>query len=378
MHPLMTEDPVRLDAPEYPPGSAGCLDLALPHRPTGEPTVETALSEILDRGAAIGTTLDPGYQRLWAELTAASRGGKRVRPALLEAGYRAWGGTDARAVSRLAAAIELMHTALVIHDDVIDGDERRRGRLNVSGWHAAQARERGTDPARAREYGAAAGILAGDLALTGALRAVATCPAPTSTVHRLLDLFDLALHATAAGELADVRLSLGVEAASVEETLLMAEHKTAVYSFALPLQAAAVLAEAPPAAVAAAGRTGRLLGTAFQLVDDLLGVFGDPTVTGKSRLSDLAAGKQTSLIVHARSTATWRLISRYVGDPALTEEQAVTVRALLQASGSRAFVEQLAARQARQAVAAAEDAGLPAELVCWLRSTTGDLLGRAA
>jgi geranylgeranyl diphosphate synthase type II len=197
-------------------------------------------------------------------------------------------------------------------------------------------------------------------------------------VHRLLDLFDLALHASAAGELADVRLSLGVEAASVEETLRMAEHKTAVYSFALPLQAAAVLADAPSGAVAAAGRTGRLLGTAFQLVDDLLGVFGDPTVTGKSRLSDLAAGKQTSLIVHARSTATWRLISRYVGDPALTEEQAVTVRALLQASGSRAFVEQLAARQARQAVAAAEAAGLPAELVCWLRSATGDLLGRAA
>jgi hypothetical protein len=102
MHPLMTEDPVRRDAPEYPTQAAGLLDLALPHQPTGdlagEPTVETALREILDRGAAIGTTLDPGYQRLWAELAAASRGGKRVRPALLEAGYRAWGGTDAQAM----------------------------------------------------------------------------------------------------------------------------------------------------------------------------------------------------------------------------------------------------------------------------------------
>jgi geranylgeranyl diphosphate synthase, type II len=374
MHPLMTEDPVRRDVPEYPTTPHRFLDGALPQ----QPSVEEALHEILDRGAAVGTTLDPGYQRLWAELAAATQGGKRLRPALLEAGYRAWGGTDVRAVSRLGAAIELLHTALVVHDDVIDGDEQRRGRVNVSGWHAAHARERGTDPARAREYGAAAGILAGDLALTAALRAVATCPAPTSTVHRLLDLFDLALHATAAGELADVRLSLGVDAASVEETLLMAEHKTAVYSFALPLQAAAVLADAPPAAVPAAGRTGRLLGTAFQLVDDLLGVFGDPDVTGKSRLSDLASGKQTSLIVHARSTATWRLIERHVGDPALTEEEAVRVRALLQASGSRAFVEDLAARQARRAVAVAEDAGLPGGLVSWLRSSTGDLLRRAA
>lgn len=368
MYPLMTQDPVRRDVPDYPTALVGLR----------EATVETALHEILDRGAAVGTTLDPGYQQLWSELTAATRGGKRVRPALLEAGYRAWGGTDVRAAARLGAAVELLHTALVLHDDVVDGDERRRGRLNVSGWHAQHARERGVDPARAREYGVAAGILAGDLALTAAVRAVATCPAPVRTVHRLLDLFDLALHATAAGELADVRLSLGVDTATVEETLLMAEHKTAVYSFALPLQAAAVLAEAPPAAVPAAGRTGRLLGTAFQLVDDLLGVFGDPEVTGKSRLSDLAAGKQTSLIVHARGTGAWHLIARHVGDPAITEEEAATVRAVLQASGSRAYVERLADQQARRAVAVAEAAGLPADLVSWLRSTTGDLLGRAA
>lgn len=341
-------------------------------------TVAAAIDEILERGVRQGQSLDAGYRRLWAELCAATEDGKRLRPALFQIGYRAWGGTDARSSSVIAAAIELLHTAFVIHDDVIDGDDHRRGRPNVSGSHAALARVHGADDARAHEFGTAAGILAGDLALTGALRAVATCPAPTTTVHRLLDLFDDALHATAAGELADVWLSLESGAVSVEEALTMAERKTAVYSFALPLQAAAVLAHAPEDTVAAAGSIGRLLGTSFQLVDDLLGVFGDPAETGKSRLSDLRAGKQTSLIVHARTTSVWRQVAPHFGNPALTEEEGARVRHLLEACGSHDFVRGLATRHARDALTQCTTSGLPPMLVSWLHETARELLGRAA
>jgi geranylgeranyl diphosphate synthase, type II len=340
-------------------------------------TVAAALDEILDRGAHHGESLGVGYRRLWAELTTATRDGKRLRPALLDAGYRAWGGTDAHVSSVVGAAIELLHTAFVIHDDVIDGDDRRRGRLNVSGSHAAEARARGVDDSRAREYGVTAGILAGDLALTAALRAVATCPASTRTVHRLLDLFDGALHATAAGELADVRLSLDVYAVSVEETLTMAERKTAVYSFALPLQAAAVLVGRPDSTVDAAGRVGRLLGTSFQLVDDLQWVFGDPSETGKSSLSDLRTGKQTSLVVHARTTDSWPELAPLVGNPTITETEGARARALLDAAGSRAFVRNLARRSALDALALSVSSGMPPPLVSWLRMTSSDLLGRA-
>jgi geranylgeranyl diphosphate synthase, type II len=342
------------------------------------PTVAAAIDAILERGARQGQSLDPGYRRLWAELSAATEDGKRLRPALFEIGYRAWGGTDAGASSVIAAAIELLHTAFVVHDDVIDGDDRRRGRLNVSGSHAALARAHGADDARAHEFGTAAGILAGDLALTAALRAVATCPAPTTTVHRLLDLFDDTLHATAAGELADVWLSLDSGAVSVEETLTMAERKTAIYSFALPLQAAAVLADAPQDTVVAAGAVGRLLGTSFQLVDDLLGVFGDPAETGKSALSDLRAGKQTSLIVHARTTAAWPEMARHVGNPSLTEADGARVRALLDASGSHDFVRGLATRHARDALSLGTATGMPPALASWLHATTSELLERAA
>ena len=381
-------DVVDLDASVLPQRSP----LAVTEQP---PTVATAIAEILERGVRQGRTLDEGYRRLWAELGAATEDGKRLRPALFEVGYRSWGGTDARAASVVAAAIELLHTAFVLHDDVIDGDDRRRGRLNVSGTHAALARARGADDARAREYGVAAGILAGDLALTAALRAVATCPAPRTTVHRLLDLFDETLHATAAGELADVRLSLRTGAISVEETLRMAERKTAVYSFSLPLQAAAVLAhgseddspENPGLnaahnsaidTVAAAGTVGRLLGTSFQLVDDLLGVFGDPARTGKSSLSDLRSGKQTALIVHARGTSVWSQVAPHIGNPDLTERDGERVRHLLDACGSRDFVRGLATRHARDALTLAVTSGLPPMLVSWLHETTRETLGRAA
>jgi geranylgeranyl diphosphate synthase type II len=336
------------------------------------------LRVVLAEGASTSHALGTGYQRLWRSLTAATEGGKRFRPALFAVGYLAWGGADDAAAASVAAAIELLHTAFVVHDDVIDGDDVRRGRLNVSGAHVEEASSAGAAPDRARQYGVAAGILAGDLALAAALRTVATCAAPPHTVRRLLDLFDQVLHATASGELADVGMSLGTSAPSVEEALVMAERKTGEYSFALPLQAAAVLADAPPAMVLVAGQVGRALGTGYQLMDDLLGVFGDPAATGKSALSDLRSGKHTALIAHARGTAAWPAMAPYVGLATLSESSAEAVRRLLVASGSRRFVEDLAAHHVDHAIRLGREAGMPPALVGWITGMRADLLGRAA
>jgi geranylgeranyl diphosphate synthase type II len=159
-------------------------------------------------------------------------------------------------------------------------------------------------------------------------------------VHRLLDLFDAALHTTAVGELADVRMALEGAGSTLPESLAMEEQKTSAYSFALPLQAGAVLAGADEDAVARLGQAGRMLGIAFQLLDDLLGVFGDPTRTGKSTTNDLRTRKQTPLLVHAAASQHAAEIEAYVGRD-LTDEQLVEARRLLTASGSRRFVEDL-------------------------------------
>ena len=325
-------------------------------------STDEALRRLLDEGRARAATTDPDHARLWEALAAATEGGKRFRPALVTAAHDALGGTRSDAAAQVGAAVELLHTAFVIHDDVIDGDDLRRGRLNVSGTFHAYALASGAAPDDAGEFGRTAGILAGDLALTAAIRAVATCGAPADVVHRLLDRFDVALHTTAAGELADVRLSLSVGTATLPESLTMEEQKTSDYSFALPLQAGALLAGADEDVLARLGEAGRMLGIAFQLVDDLLGVFGDPTRTGKSATSDLRTRKQTPLLAHARTTAEWEQIREYVGRT-LTDAELTEVRRLLTASGSRRFVEELAEGHLATARAVVEQLGITAELL---------------
>lgn len=325
-------------------------------------TTDDALDRLLADGRARAVSIDPAHARLWEAVAAATEGGKRFRPQLVLAAHDALGGTSAAAAATVGAAVELLHTALVIHDDVIDGDDVRRGRPNVSGTFSAQARSAGAGPGEDVDLGRAAGILAGDLALAAAIRAVATCGATPDIVHRLLDHFDVALHTTAAGELADVRLSLHLDAASLTESLAMEEQKTSAYSFSLPLQAGAVLAGAEDETVARLGEAGRTLGIAFQLVDDLVGVFGDPAHTGKSCTSDLRTRKQTPLLIHAATTSEWEQISGYVGRD-LTDAEVDDVRRLLVAAGSRRFVEELAEANLAAARAIVDELGMPADLI---------------
>ncbi|WP_395691310.1 polyprenyl synthetase family protein [Nocardioides sp.] len=335
------------------------------------PTDE-ALERLLAQSRARATATDPDHGRLWETVAAATEGGKRFRPALVTAAHDALGGTSPAAAAEVGAAVELLHTAFVIHDDVIDGDQVRRGRLNVSGTFATQALAAGASSADATALGHAAGILAGDLALAATIRAVATCGAPAEVVGRLLDLFDAALHTTAAGELTDVRLSLHLDTATVPQSLAMEEQKTSAYSFALPLQAGAVLAGAPEAVVARLGEAGRMLGVAFQLVDDLLGVFGDPARTGKSATSDLRARKQTPLLVHATTTPEWPALQAYVGRE-LTDDELAEARLLLTASGSRRFVEELVEAHLVGAREVLAELGVPVDAVPALAACLADL-----
>ena len=329
----------------------------------------SVLADFLRRGRE--RVLDEHDHALWECLGDMADGGKRFRPALLLHLHDALGGREHAAAAAVADAVELLHTAFVIHDDVIDGDEVRRGRPNVAGTFAGHAVDAGVPAARARRYGESAGILAGDLALAGAVRTVALCGAPPHVVARLLDLLEEVLHRSAAGELADVRASL-LPGATLADALDVAEWKTAAYSFELPMQAAAVLAGSDEETTATLGAVGRCLGVAFQLQDDLDGVFGTAARTGKDPLGDLREGKATALVTIARTTRRWEEIAPWVGDPGLTEDGARRARELLVASGARRAVETLVADLRRAATARAGRLPDPARPV--VLSTIGLLL----
>lgn len=342
--------------------------------------VEQEIQRQLRLGATRPGSLPlPDHDDLWAAFSRATGGGKRFRPNLLLATHKALGGTRGPAAVQAAAALELMHTAFVVQDDVIDGDQVRRGAPSLPGGITADARRRGAGASEAQRLGEAAGILAGDLGLVAALRAIVRCEAPAPVVERLLDLFESTLHATAAGELADVRLQLGPADGPVvlREALAVAELKTALYSFQLPLRAGAILADASPEVLSALDEIGSLLGIGFQLFDDLLGMFGDERRTGKSALGDLREGKRTALIAHASTTEVWPALQPLLGREDLGEDEARRARSLLTAGGSRAWVEDLARWHVSSAAEAAVRHDLPPGLVTSLDLATAEIL-RAA
>ncbi|GAA3707611.1 polyprenyl synthetase family protein [Zhihengliuella alba] len=318
------------------------------------------------RAARIG----PPYLRLWEALERAAAGGGRSRPQLVLLAYRHLGGTDAQSAALLAASYELLHTALLVHDDVIDRDTVRRGVPNVSGRYRNRALRAGADAAEAEHAGTSAGLLAGDLALAGAYRLLRRIEAPREVEQRLHDLLDDAVFSSVGGEVYDVELSHAAAPPSMEDLAKTAHRKTSVYSFEAPLRAGAVLAGAPAPAADALQRFGRDAGIAYQLVDDVLGAFGDASSTGKTGCSDLREGKRTVLLAYAASRPGWDRIAGLVGRPDLTPADAERIRRVLVDCGARDHAVDLAARHAGRALAALESDGVPAPL----RQRLGGLL----
>ena len=247
-------------------------------------------------------------------------------------------GGDADATPGLwdvAAAFELLHTAFVIHDDMIDRDIERRGEPNVGGTFQARARARGIDAAEAERVGDAAAVLAGDILLYEATRLVAMAEIPAASRSALFSLLDDAVLVSALGELADVEQAMMPDEPDTAHLLSTAHDKTAVYSFCAPLAAGAALAGGDAGDRALLIAAGADLGLAFQLVDDLIGTFGDEMQAGRSPGADLREAKRTPLIALARESAAWPQVSTAL---ALAPTGPVAIQAAqreLDASGAR-------------------------------------------
>lgn len=270
-------------------------------------------------------------------------GGKRFRPAVVVAMFDAFGG-DRSAVAALvpvAASFELLHTAFVIHDDVIDDDTHRRGAPNVTGEFRSRAAADGVDPARSVRGGDAAAILAGDLLLYEAGRILLLADVPADVRGRLTGILDDAVAVTIAGEFADVQNSLASGDVDAARLVAAARDKTAMYSFVSPMRAGAVLAGAGDQALVHLGAIGSELGLAFQLVDDLLGAFGSEGAAGRPVGTDLRTRKATPLVALAREGANWDAVTDAL-DRAHTGPVAVrTAQRELAASGAPARLRAL-------------------------------------
>lgn len=302
------------------------------------------------------------FEQLWRQIERLTAGGKRVRPQLLLHAHAMLGGTDEATAHRAAVALEALHTALLVHDDMLDRDFERRGQPNIAGHFAARGRRDGARDAQALAWGEANALLAGDLLLTAAMRELALLPVDADTRERVIRAADAGIAAAAAGEQSDIAFGFGLDTPDADAILHMMHQKTAVYSFESPLQIAAALAGASDDVSANLTEIGRSLGLIFQMRDDVLGVFGDPVITGKSALSDLREGKRTLLIAHAARTEQWPNIAEGWGDPQLDEPGAARLRELLERCGARAAAEDAIEREAERARALIGAAWLPDDL----------------
>ncbi|MCX4749590.1 polyprenyl synthetase family protein [Kitasatospora sp. NBC_01287] len=273
-------------------------------------------------------------------------GGKRLRPAFCYWGWRGAGGAaDSAGAFRAAAALELLQASALVHDDLMDRSDTRRGLPSMHRRFEALHREQGWRGDR-EQYGAAAALLLGDLLLIWCDELFTRCGLEAATVLAAKPVFDLMRTEVMAGQYLDVLEPVAGdstdELALVRATTVL-HYKSAKYTIERPLQVGARLAGASEELVAAYGAFGLPLGEAFQLRDDLLGVFGDPAVTGKPAGDDLREGKRTLLVALALRALPRERAARLdagLGAADLTAARIAELSALVAESGAPEQVEQ--------------------------------------
>jgi geranylgeranyl diphosphate synthase, type I len=312
--------------------------------------------------AEVGPDLSPLIDSVASLLS----GGKGLRAGFLYWGHRAGGSDDSDALVRLAASMEFFQGAALLHDDVMDRSDTRRGRPSAHRAVASLHTKRGWAGDGGR-FGEGVAILAGNLCLTWCDQLYATCGLPPADLARGRDLFDRMRTQLMGGQFLDLLESArGWDGLSLEERIASARtvirFKSAKYTIEQPLLIGALVGGVPRPAHAQLSAYGLALGEAFQLRDDLLGVFGDPEATGKPAGDDLREGKLTVLIALALAGASpsgRETMSALLGRDDLDDDGVQALRAVIRGSGAVDRVEDLIsdrAAEARSALARAEHA----------------------
>jgi geranylgeranyl diphosphate synthase type I len=336
--------------------------------------------------------MGPDARDFIAASSAAVQGGKRLRARFCLTGWRAVaerGARDATPVDSViaaAAALEIFHAAALVHDDLIDNSDTRRGRPAAHRSLEAHHRDRGWS-GDAESFGRSSAILSGDLLvawsddlLENGLSAAAPADAVAArveyarmrrdvTVGQFLDIAEESAYFTEGDE------------RHAERALRVASLKSARYSVEQPLRIGAALAGADAEQLAALSAFGHPVGMAFQLRDDVLGVFGDESETGKPSGDDLREGKRTVLIAYAREalpSGSRSVLDELIGDPTLDAEQIAALQRTIVDSGALERVEALIADFAHEADRALSGAPLGNAAVGELRDLARAATSRSA
>lgn len=321
---------------------------------------------IAQRSADLVSIAAP-LSRLGELATTFTAGGKRIRPAFVYWSHVAAAGqpdeATHEALLRAGASMDLLHVSALMHDDVMDGSDTRRG---VPAAHRQLEAEHRAASGRgsAEGFGRAGAILLGDLLLVWSAELFGRSGVSDEALKRAQPLVDAVRHEVTAGQFLDVlaQARLGADpsvASDLAQEVALAERvvefKTSRYTVARPCQIGAALGGGSDELVRGLGEFGSPLGHAFQYRDDVLGVFGDEDVTGKPAGDDLREGKRTVLVAHALAQASPGEASELdamLGDASLTTTDIERARAIIEGSGAREATEREIEASSAKALAA--------------------------
>ncbi len=279
-------------------------------------------------------------------------GGKRLRPLLCVIGWQAAGGQGVSApVLATAASLEMFHAFTLVHDDVMDNSDLRRGAPTLHRRLAHHHRD-GRSAATAERVGTNAAVLVGDLALAWSDELLHTAGLTPRQLSAVLPLIDLMRDEVVYGQYLDIT-AVGRITPDVDRAMRIVRYKTAKYTCERPLHIGAALTGDAARVAPHLSAYALPIGEAFQLRDDLLGVFGTPQVTGKPSLDDLRDGKHTVLVALALQRADPRqlhTLHALIGRPDLDEADADRVRSVLTATGAQEEVERMISDRYAQAL----------------------------
>jgi len=262
-------------------------------------------------------------------------GGKRLRAAFCYWGYRSTGAEHDDRVVKAASSLELLQACALIHDDVMDGSDTRRGNPSIhrqfESLHTSRNWQGASD-----SFGVGAAILVGDLALSWADTLLGSAGLTPEQYVRAKSVYDTMRTELMAGQYLDL-LEQARGNTSPDKARNVIKYKSAKYTIERPLNLGAAIAFAPQEHQDALSAYGLALGEAFQLRDDLLGVFGLPEATGKPAGDDLREGKQTVLIATARSagmTTVNELLETHLGQAQISAENVAQLQDALVSTGA--------------------------------------------
>ncbi len=332
--------------------------------------VQDTLDEFLAEQAQILTGISADLVAFTDALGSLLAGGKRLRPSFFMWGYLSGGGTDLPTALRAAASLEMLQACALVHDDVMDDSDMRRGQPAAHRRFATLHRGESW-LGDAGRFGDGAAILLGDLCLSWSDEMLYRSGFDGPALARAKVIYDRMRTELMAGQYLDL-LEQARSEASPERALLVVRYKSAKYTIERPLHLGASLAGGDEHLMAALSAYGLPLGEAFQLRDDVLGVFGDPAETGKPAGDDLREGKRTLLVATAMERADADQAAQLragLGDPHLGAGAIVALREVIIATGALDEVESVIARRTDEAVAALDGAGLADDV----RSALGQL-----